>query len=73
MVEEMFINTKRFISLFSEAVDKLLPERLTAITEEEAQSAETILAQHRRANVEVDLSKADGRPRARLPPEITRV
>ncbi len=71
-VEEMLINTKRFITLFSEAVDRLMPERLTSVTEEEAQSAENILTQHRKANVEADLAKPDGRSKAKLPPEITR-
>jgi len=67
----MNINTKRFIGLFSEAVDKLMPERMTAVTEEEKQTAENILAAHRRANYEADQARPDGK-KTKLPPEITR-
>ena len=71
-VDELFINTKRFVLLFSQAIDSLMPERLTPITEDESQSAEAILAQQRRANAEItDPSKLD-RPKANLPAELTR-
>ena len=72
MVEEMMINTERFIQLFSEAVDHLIPDRTTMITEDEAQSAEEILAQHRKANMEIDGYKGPIKAKSRLPPEITR-
>jgi len=72
LVEEMFINTQRLTMIFSEAVDRLMPERTTELTDEETKSAEVILAQHRKANIDLDLAKSNGKVRAKLPPELTR-
>lgn len=71
-MEEVCINTQRIMMIFCEAVDRLLPERTTAPTDEETKSAEEILAQHRKANMELDVARSNGRVRTKLPPELTR-
>lgn len=58
--------------MFSDAVDRLMPTRTTAASEEEVKSAEEILAQHRKTNMEMELAKSDGKIRVKLPPELTR-
>ncbi len=69
----MLRNTKRFVTLFSEAVDVLMPERLSAVSEEESQSAESILAQHRKANLDAANHARGEKPRSTIPPEASRL
>ena len=68
----MITNTMRFVKLFSEAVDELLPIRTTPQSEEEAQSAEAIIAQQRKANIESRKEEEKKEKHKTYPPEITR-
>lgn len=61
------------MSLFSQAIDASMPIRNTQASEDENQSAEVILMQQRKANLEsVEVGKTVGGVEQGLPPELTR-
>ena len=73
MLHDVLTNTKRFVSLFSQAVDDHLPKRTNQPSEEEAQSGEYILMQQRKANLELaEPGKQIGGIEHGIPPELTR-
>jgi hypothetical protein len=76
MINNILGNTKRYISLFSEAVDTIMPGRLSE-PQDELESPEEIIMQQRKINLEniesnqVALSAVRG-AKHRIPDQLSR-
>ena len=77
-VDRVKINTKRYISLFSEVIDDLMPSKNVNVSEEIEDSVTNILSRQRRDNIEYRAERMaqnymiDKDPQNSLPPELKR-
>lgn len=77
-VDRIKVNTKRYISLFSEVIDQLMPPKNVNVSEDIEDTVTNILTRQRRDNIEYRAERmaqnymTDKDPHNCLPPEISR-
>lgn len=77
-VQRVVMNTKRYVSLFSEVIDENMPPQTVEISDENKESVSYIMAHQRQENFNTTKEKNEANfrskvdPSNRIPPELTR-
>ena len=72
LVELILKNTRRYVKLFCEAIDKIMPQKDKRFKDEESEEIEDIILRQREQNLENNPEGNSKSDKSKLPPEIKR-